>query len=424
MKRAVWIIVIGQLFGVSLWFSANAAAVDLERAWGMTAAQLGLLTNAVQIGFIAGTLGFALTGLADRFSASRIVFVCSVLGAASNAGFALFAGDLARAWAYRFAVGLSLAGIYPVGMKLIVSWVADKAGAALGLLIGMFTLGTALPHGLRALGAGLAWQHVVLASSLLALVGGIAVLAVGDGPHLRPAGRSSPGLGSVLGVFRLPRFRASALAYFGHMWELYAFWTVVPLLAARAMSGASDTAVSVLAFAIIAVGGIGCALGGRLSQHIGSARVAAIALTGSAAMCAVYPALGAAPHWLSIVALLLWGVAVSTDSPQFSALSAANCPPEKVGSALAIQNAIGFAISVAGISVATGSIAHIGANVAWLLLPGPLLGLLALRPLLRRVPIRGATPAASARSAAVQHVPRNLRLTPGERPDHQEGDER
>ncbi len=382
MNRAVGIIVLAQLFGVSLWFSANAAAGDLVQAWGLTAAQLGVLTNAVQLGFIAGTLGFSLSGLADRYSASRIVFVCSLLGAACNAGFALFADGLSHALVYRFAVGLSLAGIYPVGMKLIVSWVADRAGGALGMLIGMFTLGTALPHGMRAIGAGLDWRSVVLSSSVLALLGGLAVWWVGDGPHLK-RNPTPPAWGGVLGVFRIERFRASAFGYFGHMWELYAFWTVVPLLVATVVGGERTSAISALSFAIIAIGGIGCALGGRLSQRIGSARVAALALAVSATMCALYPVLPAVPGWLAIAALLVWGVAVISDSPQFSALSARNCPPQWVGSALALQNAIGFAISVVAISLVTGSIVELGDGVAWLLLPGPVLGLLALRPLLR-----------------------------------------
>src|SRR5688572_27675229 len=118
-RAAVAVIVIAEFFGTSLWFSANAAADDLQRTWGLTTADLGALTSAVQLGFIIGTLVFALSGLADRYAASRIFAACAAAGAATNAGFALAATGLADAWAWRFATGVALAGVYPVGMKLV-----------------------------------------------------------------------------------------------------------------------------------------------------------------------------------------------------------------------------------------------------------------------------------------------------------------
>ena len=150
--HAVRLIVLAQLLGTSLWFSANSAADPLRADWGLTLADIGALTNAVQLGFIAGTFVFALSGLADRFAASRIFAVCAVLGALLNAAFALLAQGLVSAAVLRFAVGLTLAGIYPVGMKLVVGWAPERAGQTLAWLVGMLTLGTALPHGLRALG--------------------------------------------------------------------------------------------------------------------------------------------------------------------------------------------------------------------------------------------------------------------------------
>ena len=83
-RLAVALIVISELLGASLWFSANAAAGDLAHTWRLDLAQLGALTSAVQLGFIAGTLFFSLSGLADRFAASRIFAACALLGALAD----------------------------------------------------------------------------------------------------------------------------------------------------------------------------------------------------------------------------------------------------------------------------------------------------------------------------------------------------
>jgi MFS family permease len=355
----------------------------LREAWGLGAAQIGILTNAVQLGFIVGTTFLALTGLADRYRPSRIFAVCAVLGAGFNAGFALLSTGIASGAAFRFLVGICLAGIYPIGMKLIVTWAPERTGSSLSYLVAMLIVGTALPQLLRLIGASWKWQYVILSSSALALLGAVLIVAMGDGPHL--ALRKTGGhIAGVLDAFASRDFRAAGFGYFGHMWEVYAFWTIVPLLIARtslnSMMGASS--VPALAFAIIAAGALGCGVGGKLSHRLGSARIAAVSLALSGLCCLVF-ALGwrVFPAAALLAVLLTWGAAVAADSPQFSAVSARACPPDLIGGALAIQISIGFAISMVSIAVCTALFERWGLDVVWLLLPGPVLGLVGFWPL-------------------------------------------
>lgn len=389
-RHPVAVVVVAQLLGTSLWFSANSAATDLRVAWGIDDGDLGRLTIAVQAGFVLGTLLAALTNLADRYSASRIFVIASVTGAASNAGFALFADGMAAGLTWRFLTGLALAGIYPLGMKLVVSWEPERAGEALSWLVGMLTLGTALPHLIRAVSVGLPWETVVLTSSGLALIGALGVYRLGDGPHLPRGGRTGLRPGAILRAFRVPTYRGAALGYFGHMWELYALWIMVPLLLADALTNAGSAQVSLWAFAVIGIGGVGSVVGGRWSRRVGGVRVAAVSLTMSGLLCLCWPWLAQASTAVVLGALLLWGVAVITDSAQFSALSSRACPQDLVGSALAIQNSVGFALSIISIGIVTAQYEALGAHVTWLMLPGPVLGLVAMSRDLRSGLVPGA----------------------------------
>lgn len=386
------VIVLSQFAATSLWFAVNAVMPDLQRDWALPATALGTLTSAVQLGFVAGTLAFALLMLADRFPPGRVFLSCAALGALCNAGMLLADGRLGVLLALRFAIGFLLAGVYPVGMKIAASWYRERLGAVMGVLIGALVLGTALPHGLRALagdGGGLAftvgglapWQLVVVAVSVLAAAGGLATaLLVPPHPQALRAARITP---RALGlIWSDRRVRASVFGYFGHMWELYSFIVLVPLIMATRLAGRS---VSAAAFWAIGAGFAGCVVGGLLVRRLGSARVAQLQLATSGACCLASPLMLVAPLPLFIAWMLLWGATVSGDSPQFSTLTAQNAPPAVVGSVLTFTNCIGFAISVVSIEL------FVRAAQAWPLaavLPalgiGPALGLWMLAPLLRR----------------------------------------
>jgi MFS family permease len=354
-------------------------------ALGLTEQSLGDVTSAVQFGFIAGTLAFAVLAVSDRYSPRRIFLACSVLGGLANAAAFLSGPSLLALLGLRFATGFFLAGIYPVGMKITAGWYQRDLGRALGFLVGATVLGTAFPHLLRGLGQALPWESVMLAVSVLALAGGAAMFAlVPDGPYLHTRSPFDPK--ALASIFRSRNFRASSLGYFGHMWELYVFWAFVPLLLATyvARTANADLNVPLCTSAIIAAGALGCIAGGLLSPRLGSAWVALAQLGMSGLCCLLSPLAPLLPAPALIAYLLVLGVVVAGDSPQFSALNARYAPKALVGSALTIANSIGFAITIISIQLLNHGIGVIGVQYVFLLLaPGPLLGLFALPPLMR-----------------------------------------
>ncbi len=386
-SRIIAVIVLTQFAGTSLWFAGNAILPDLQREWGLGTESLGTLTSAVQFGFIVGTLIFAFFAVADRFSPRNVFFVCSLFGALMNFIVYAFVRDFQTLVALRFLTGVSLSGIYPVGMKIAAGWFREGLGKALGLLVGATVLGTAFPHLLRGLGSTIPWQEVMLGVSVIAAAGGVVMyLAVPDGPyHVRGAAFNSRAL---YVIFQRKDFRAAAFGYFGHMWELYTVWAFVPfIIAFNALHrAASVLSVSLWSFAVIAAGGFGCAIGGLISRRFGSARVAFIQLLLSGSCCLTLPFViqSSAPIFLSF--LVFWGIVVVGDSPQYSALAAQHAPRELVGSALTIMNCIGFALTIVSIQM-TNSLLHRQEVVPGLvfasLAVGPMLGLISLWPLVK-----------------------------------------
>ena len=377
-SHAILIITFAQLFGTSLWFSANSAAANLIQEWHITVADIGWLTNAVQAGFILGTFLIAFTGFADRFKASSIFTGAALLGALFNLCFAWLAQGLIDGMIYRFCVGLCLAGIYPIGMKLIVQWAPHRAGAVLALLVAMLTLGTALPHALNGLSANLNWHYVITFSSILALVAALLIFKLGDDQSAQVV-KKRISTENAFQVFKIKKFKASALGYFGHMWELYAFWTILPLFIAHSgvLKALGLSNVPLATFLIMACGAVGCLLGGYWSKTYGSDRVAMGALFLSGLSCLIFAfAWRYLPAWSLLIVLIVWSASVIADSPQFSALASVACPPEKLGAALSIQNSIGFAITIVSIASTTYAFDQIGLDSAWILLLGPVLGIL------------------------------------------------
>jgi MFS family permease len=379
-RRILPVIAISQFAGTSVWFAINAVMADLQRSVALPASAVGWLTAAVQLGFILGTFGFALLSIADRFSPRKVFLVCSLIAAALALATALLPPQYGALLALRFLTGIALAGIYPVGMKIAAGWFAQGLGWALGVLVGALVLGTALPFGLRALGAQWSWQAVMLAVAAVAAGGGVLMsLFVPDGPHLAPAARITP---RALGViWHDGKVRASAFGYFGHMWELYAFFVLVPAIVLMRWQGA---AASWWVFATIAAGLFSCVIGGALVRRVGGARVAGFQLASSGLCGLLAPWLLDAPLPLWGAWLLWWGATVSGDSPQFSALTAANAPRAMVGSVLTFVNAIGFTLSVATITLfaAMASVWPLAQVLPWLAV-GPAVGLWFLRPLWR-----------------------------------------
>ncbi len=393
---------VAELFAMSLWFTGTTALPQLARIWHVPLAQAATLTTAVQFGFVVGALAIAITNLADVCNAARVFAVSALLAAAANAAFALLAAEHRNAAiALRFVTGAALAGVYPVGMKILASWFREGRGFALGALVGALTLGTASTHfiaGVQAVSAHeIPWRSVALIASALAVAAAaIVAVAITEGPFTAPP--QGFRLSAFAELVRNRRLLLANLGYLGHMWEVYSMWAWIAVMFSAAAPRGGVAARELAAFAAIGIGAIGSVWAGRLadrdplatpSRRIRQRAWVAVVAMCMSACCCVLAALAFHHYGWLILVSLLWGASITADSAQFSAIISEVADQQYVGTALTLQTALGFLLTTVSIRFAAGFAAEHGWPAAMAVLAaGPVVGIAAMLPLARN-PIRG-----------------------------------
>lgn len=383
--RSITLLMVAEIFGMSLWFVSAAVLPGMTAEFGLSGGQQAALSSGVQGGFVIGALVLAISGLPDRLDPRRLFAVCAALAGGLNALLLIVPADSVAAVALRVATGALLAGVYPVGMKIAVGWGTTDRGLLVGALVGSVAMGSASPH-LIAVFGGADWRQTVLITSVLSILGGFLALGSGLGPQHARASRFDPR--ATLTAWTNKGVRYAIAGYLGHMWELYAMWAWVGLIATSSFAlviGDVEAArmAPLTAFGVIAIGAVMCIPVGYLADRVGKAQAAtgAMVISGLAAVAASVTYGG--PVWLVLAVLLIWGASVIPDSPQFSALVADYAPADQAGSLMTLQTALGFALTMITVQVTPMLAALWGwPPVLVLMALGPACGIAAMRALI------------------------------------------
>ncbi|RLA51217.1 MAG: MFS transporter [Gammaproteobacteria bacterium] len=381
-RRSLVIISLCQVAAMAMWFSASAIVPALKEQIGLDPFRATLFTSTVQLGFVVGTLCSALLGLADRLE-SRRFFMCSALTAATANTFIVFLDPASNSvLILRFITGIAMAGIYPIGMRLTISWARNDAGLLMGMMVGALTLGSAAPHFFSFLG-DIDWRYTLGAASVSGVIAGLGIQLANIGPGV--SRKVSFGIGEARRALSAPGLRLANLGYLGHMWELYAMWAWIGLFFHESFQLAqySDEQAASLAalatFAVIGVGAAGCGLGGYMADRVGRTTVTIGAMLVSGSCALIVGHLSGSALWILLTISLIWGFSIVADSAQFSASIAELSEPTLVGTMLTTQTCLGFLVTLLTIHLIPPIVAGVGWGWGFSFLAiGPLVGVAAM----------------------------------------------
>ncbi len=376
-RRELTLLAFALVLAMSPWFSTAAVLGQLREDWPLSSGQASWLTIVVQIGFVVGAVFSSLTNLADRIAPRRLILFGAVGASVANL-FVVIGSSFEVAIVARLLTGAALAAVYPPALKAISSWYREGRGFALGVIVGALTLGSALPHLVNSIG-GLPWQVTLVIVSLLTLGGGlIADKLCSDGPYgVAPAlfDRSQ-----IREIVTNREFRLASAGYFGHMWELYAMWAWIAAFYGDVFQ--SSRQASFAAFLAIGAGSAGSVWAGLTSDRVSRSDAAALAMRYSS-LGAVFAGFLIDAPWPIVLGMgMFWGFWVVADSAQFSTIVTEVVDARYVGTALTIQLAAGFVLTVLTIFLVPVIRDSYGWGWAFFVLaPGPALGAYAMRAL-------------------------------------------
>lgn len=385
--KSIGILIVAEMSGMILWFTTAAIMPDMAREGAISEARQAWLSTGVQGGFVLGALIIAISGIADRLDPRRVFAASAFFAASANLALLIapLGGDIAIT--LRVLTGVALAGVYPIGMKIAFGWGTKDRGLLIGLLVGGLTMGKSLPYLLAFVG-GADWRFAIIATSIIATLGGLMVLTVALGPgHAKAAGFK---ISSIKLAWTNRAIRGAYLGYLGHMWELFAFWAWIG--AATTASYAvtlnqhdAESLGKLSAFLAIALGAPACVIAGKFADKIGKAEVTIIAMVISGVFAVATALSFGGAVWVTLILAIIWGIAVIPDSAQFSAIVADHAPAEVSGSLLTLQTALGFTLTIATVQLTPIAVTYFGWPIVLALLGlGPLVGIVAMWPLRRK----------------------------------------